>query len=75
MLVEHPTFEKRYRIGDLAHLWGFGREAISSTRSLRFWSELALCVPDVALPQQHGPIRRGTHAGNPLPPCKDAPVT
>jgi hypothetical protein len=28
MLVENTTFEKHYRIGDLAELWGLGRETI-----------------------------------------------
>jgi hypothetical protein len=28
MLTENPTFEKHYRIGDLAKLWGLGRETV-----------------------------------------------
>jgi len=29
LLVENTTFEKHYRIGDLARLWGLGRETVS----------------------------------------------
>ena len=28
MLAENATFEKHYRIGDLARLWGLGRETV-----------------------------------------------
>jgi hypothetical protein len=28
MLVENTTFEKHYRVGELADLWGLGRETI-----------------------------------------------
>jgi hypothetical protein len=28
MLVENPTFEKHYRVGELARMWGLGRETI-----------------------------------------------
>ena len=28
MLIENPAFEKHYRIGELARMWGFGRETI-----------------------------------------------
>jgi hypothetical protein len=28
VLVENPTFEKHYRISDLARLWGLGRETV-----------------------------------------------
>jgi len=28
LLVENTTFEKHYRIGDLARLWGLGRETV-----------------------------------------------
>jgi len=28
MLSENTTFEKHYRIGDLARLWGLGRETV-----------------------------------------------
>src|SRR5262245_46717027 len=28
MSVENTTFEKHYRIGDLARLWGLGRETV-----------------------------------------------
>ena len=28
VLVENTTFEKHYRIGDLARLWGLGRETV-----------------------------------------------
>lgn len=28
MLVETPTFEKHYRVGDLARMWGLGRETV-----------------------------------------------
>lgn len=28
MLVENTTFEKHYRIGDLARMWGLGRETV-----------------------------------------------
>jgi hypothetical protein len=27
-LVDNTTFEKHYRISDLAHLWGLGRETV-----------------------------------------------
>jgi hypothetical protein len=28
MPVENSAFEKHYRIGELAHLWGLGRETV-----------------------------------------------
>ena len=28
MLIENSTFEKHYRIGDLARMWGLGRETV-----------------------------------------------
>jgi hypothetical protein len=28
MLSENTTFEKHYRIGDLARIWGLGRETV-----------------------------------------------
>lgn len=28
MIVENPTFEKHYRIGELAKMWGLGRETV-----------------------------------------------
>jgi hypothetical protein len=28
MLVENTTFEKHYRIGELASMWGLGRETV-----------------------------------------------
>ena len=28
LLVENTTFERHYRIGDLARLWGIGRETV-----------------------------------------------
>lgn len=28
MLFENPTFERHYRVGELARMWGFGRETI-----------------------------------------------
>lgn len=28
MLVENPTFERHYRIGELAEMWGLGRETV-----------------------------------------------
>jgi len=28
MLTENTTFEKHYRVGDLAQLWGLGRETV-----------------------------------------------
>jgi len=28
MLVENPTFEKHYRVAELARMWGLGRETI-----------------------------------------------
>jgi hypothetical protein len=28
MLAENTTFEKHYRVGDLATLWGLGRETV-----------------------------------------------
>ncbi|SPF51042.1 hypothetical protein SBA4_4590005 [Candidatus Sulfopaludibacter sp. SbA4] len=28
MLVENTAFEKHYRIGELAHMWGLGRETV-----------------------------------------------
>ena len=28
LLVENTTFERHYRIGDLARLWGLGRETV-----------------------------------------------
>jgi hypothetical protein len=28
VLVENTTFEKHYRISDLARLWGLGRETV-----------------------------------------------
>jgi hypothetical protein len=28
MLIENTTFEKHYRIGDLARTWGLGRETV-----------------------------------------------
>ena len=28
MLLENPTFEKHYRVGELARMWGLGRETI-----------------------------------------------
>jgi hypothetical protein len=28
VIVENTTFEKHYRIGDLARIWGLGRETI-----------------------------------------------
>ena len=28
MLCENTTFEKHYRVGDLAQMWGLGRETI-----------------------------------------------
>ena len=28
MLIENPSFEKHYRIGELAEMWGLGRETV-----------------------------------------------
>lgn len=28
MLIENSTFEKHYRIGELAEMWGLGRETV-----------------------------------------------
>jgi hypothetical protein len=28
VIVENTTFEKHYRVGDLARLWGLGRETV-----------------------------------------------
>jgi hypothetical protein len=28
VLVDNPTFEKHYRIGELAEMWGLGRETV-----------------------------------------------
>ena len=39
VLVDNATFEKHYRIGELAELWGLGRETVPETgegRSRRY---------------------------------------
>lgn len=28
MLIQNPTFERHYRIGELAEMWGLGRETV-----------------------------------------------
>ena len=73
--VENTTFEKHYRIGDLARLWGLGRETVRKLikddpgvikiRMGRKRSHTIYSVPESAAHRIHTRLLNAVHGHSP----------